>query len=209
MTEAPSKQPPEQKPKSRLWSSILPLFIFLGIAGASYSLLSTEGRNVSALPSALLDKPAPKLDVPPLEGLIENGRQVPGMDKEMFTSSEVNRISIVNVFASWCVPCRQEHPYIVELGKDERIQLIGINQRDSTRNALSFLAELGNPYDAVGVDRKGRASIEWGVYGVPETFIVNRQGRIIYKHVGPINARDLQQKFMPIIEEALKSNSSS
>jgi cytochrome c biogenesis protein CcmG/thiol:disulfide interchange protein DsbE len=209
MTEAPSKQPPEQKPKSRLWSSILPLFIFLGIAGASYSLLSTEGRNVSALPSALLDKPAPKLDVPPLEGLIENGRQIPGMDKDMFTSSEVNRISIVNVFASWCVPCRQEHPYIVELGKDERIQLIGINQRDSTRNALSFLAELGNPYDAVGVDRKGRASIEWGVYGVPETFIVNRQGRIIYKHVGPINARDLQQKFMPIIEEALKSNSSS
>ena len=100
MTEAPSKQPPEQKPKSRLWSSILPLFIFLGIAGASYSLLSTEGRNVSALPSALLDKPAPKLDVPPLEGLIENGRQVPGMDKEMFTSSEVNRISIVNVFKS-------------------------------------------------------------------------------------------------------------
>lgn len=209
MTESSSKKQSEGKPKSRLWSSILPLFVFLGIAGASYSLLSTEGRDVSALPSALLDKPAPALDVPPLEGLVENGKPVPGMNKDMFLNAATNKVSIVNVFASWCVPCRQEHPYIVELGKDERIQLIGINQRDSTKNALSFLAELGNPYDAVGVDRKGRASIEWGVYGVPETFIVNPQGRIIYKHVGPINARDLQQKFLPIIEQALKSNSSS
>lgn len=193
------------KPKARLWSSILPLFIFLGIAGASYSLLSTEGRNVSALPSALIDKPAPELSVPELTGLNANNQQVPGMTPGMFK----DKISIVNVFASWCVPCRQEHPQIVELGEDDRLQMVGINQRDSTKNALGFLAELGNPYDVVGVDRSGRASIEWGVYGVPETFIVNHQGRIIYKHVGPISPRGLQEKLMPIIEDAIQSANSS
>lgn len=178
------------KPKARIWTSILPLFIFLGIAGASYSLLSTEGRDVSALPSALLDKPAPNLGVPELKGLTTNGQQIPGMTQDMFK----DKISIVNVFASWCVPCRQEHPQIIELGKDDRLQIVGINQRDSTKNALGFLQELGNPYDVVGVDRSGRASIEWGVYGVPETFIVNHQGRIIFKHVGPISLRDLEKK---------------
>ena len=193
------------KPKARIWSSILPLFIFLGIAGASYSLLSTEGRDVSALPSALIDKPAPNLGVPELKGLMVNGEQIPGMTQDMFK----DKISIVNVFASWCVPCRQEHPQIVELGKDDRLQIVGINQRDSNKNALGFLAELGNPYDVVGVDRSGRASIEWGVYGVPETFIVNHQGRIIYKHVGPISPRGLQEKLMPIIEDALQSANSS
>jgi len=195
----------EPKPKARIWTSILPLFIFLGIAGASYSLLSTEGRDVSALPSALLDKPAPNLGVPELKGLVENGKQIPGMTQDMFQG----KVSIVNVFASWCVPCRREHPQIVNLGKDDRLQIVGINQRDSTKNALGFLQELGNPYDIVGADRAGRASIEWGVYGVPETFIVNHQGRIIYKHVGPINPRGLEEKLMPIIEDAIESATSS
>lgn len=195
----------ETKSKARVWTSILPLFIFLGIAGASYSLLSTEGRDVSALPSALLDKPAPDLSVPELKGLMVNSEQIPGMSPNMFK----DKISIVNVFASWCVPCRQEHPQIVELGKDDRLQIVGLNQRDSTKNALRFLEELGNPYDVVGVDRAGRASIEWGVYGVPETFIVNHQGRIIYKHVGPISPRGLEEKLIPIIEDALQSAKSS
>ena len=193
----------QAKPKPRIWSSILPLFVFLGIVGASYSLLSTEGRNVSALPSALLDKPAPDLGAPPLDGLKQNGKQIPGMTQAMFQG----KVSIVNVFASWCVPCRQEHPQIVKLGQDNRLQMVGINHKDSNKNALGFLAELGNPYDVVGVDRKGRASIEWGVYGVPETFIVNKQGRIIFKHVGPVNKRDLEERLMPIIEDALKSAS--
>lgn len=195
----------QEKSKPKIWSSILPLFIFLGIAGASYSLLSTEGRNVSALPSALIDKPAPELSVPELKGLSVNGEQIPGMTPGMFK----DKISIVNVFASWCVPCRQEHPQIVKLGEDDRLQIVGINQRDSTKNALGFLAELGNPYDSVGVDRSGRASIEWGVYGVPETFIVNHEGRIIFKHVGPISRRSLEEKLMPIIEDAINSNTSS
>jgi len=195
----------QEKSKPKIWSSILPLFIFLGIAGASYSLLSTEGRDVSALPSALIDKPAPDLNVPELAGLAVNGEQVPGMKQGMFK----DKVSIVNVFASWCVPCRQEHPQIIELGKDDRLQVVGINQRDSTRNALGFLSELGNPYDVVGVDRNARASIKWGVYGVPETFIVNHESRIIFKHVGPINQRDLEERLIPIIEDAIKSANSS
>jgi len=195
----------DKKPRAGIWTSILPLFIFLGIAWASYSLLSTEGRNVAALPSALIDKPTPQLTIPPLEGLVENGRQVPGMSPEIFR----DKISIVNVFASWCGPCRQEHPYIIELGEDERVQVVGINHKDSTRNALGFLDELGNPYDFVGVDRAGRASIEWGVYGVPETFIVNGEGRIIFKHVGPISKRDLEERFKPIINDMLEGDANS
>ena len=125
------------------------------------------------------------------------------MTKDMFSG----KVSIVNVFASWCVPCRQEHPQIVKLSEDDRLQMVGINHKDANKNALGFLAELGNPYDAVGVDRSGRASIEWGVYGIPETFIVNAQSKIIFKHVGPISENDLTQKIMPIIEDALKSAS--
>ncbi len=190
-----------EKPKPRIWFSILPLFVFLGIAGASYSLLSTDGRNVSALPSALLDKPAPNLGVPPLDGLTTNNQQVPGMAQDLFKG----KVSIVNIFASWCVPCRQEHPQIIKLAEDERVQIVGINHKDGTKNALGFLAELGNPYDIVGVDRSGRASIEWGVYGIPETFIVNHEGTIIFKHVGPLSEKDLSQKLMPIIEEAIQN----
>lgn len=198
-----TEQATKQKPKQRIWTSILPLFVFLGIAGASYSLLSKEGRDVSALPSALLDKPAPSLGVPELIGLSKNNAQIPGMTQDMFKG----KISVVNVFASWCVPCRQEHPQIVKLGNDARLQIVGINHKDGNKNALGFLSELGNPYDVVGVDRSGRASIEWGVYGVPETFIVNHEGRIIYKHVGPVSSRALQERLMPIIEDAIKSAS--
>lgn len=191
------------KSKSQLWTAILPLFVFLGIAGASYSLLSTDGRNVSALPSALLDKPAPNLGVPPLEGLNKNNQQVTGMTQDLFKG----KVSIVNIFASWCVPCRQEHPQIVKLAEDDRLQMVGINHKDGTKNALKFLAELGNPYDIVGVDRSGRASIEWGVYGIPETFIVNHKGTIIFKHVGPLSKKDLTQNLMPIVEDAIKNAS--
>lgn len=200
---AERKMTEQEKKKPRIWTSILPLFIFLGIAGASYSLLSTEGRNASALPSALIDKPAPDLEIPALVGLNQAGKPVPGMAPNMFEG----KVSIVNVFASWCVPCRQEHPQIVKLAEDNRIQVVGINHKDSTNNALKFLAELGNPYTVVGVDRSGRSSIEWGVYGVPETFIVNQKGRIIFKHVGPVSENDLSQRIMPIIEDALKNAS--
>jgi len=181
--------------KSNLWVSILPLFIFLALAGVFYSLLSTEGRDTSALPSALLNDPAPVLIVPPL---VETG--LPGMEADTF---KTGKVSVVNIFASWCVPCRQEHPQIVKLGQDDRIQLVGINHKDGNRNALSFLEELGNPYDVIGVDRNGRASIEWGVYGVPETFLVDGKGIIFYKHVGPISPAQLEKQILPLLEQKL------
>jgi len=181
--------------KSNLLVAVLPLVVFLIFAAIFYSLLSTEGRNTSALPSALLNEPAPVLIVPPLE---QTG--LPGMEARTFRSG---KISVVNVFASWCVPCRQEHPQIVKLGEDERVQLVGINHKDGNRNALSFLEELGNPYDVIGVDRNGRASIEWGVYGVPETFFVDGKGVIFYKHVGPISPAQLNNTILPLLEQKL------
>jgi len=200
MTEQQSAS--SKKSKSGIWISILPLIIFMGLAGVFYSLLSTEDRNVSALPSALLDKPAPNLGVPELKGLLNNNQQVPGMTKDMF----LGKISVVNVFASWCVPCRQEHPQIIKLSEDDRFQIVGINQRDSNKNALGFLEELGNPYDAVGVDRAGRASIEWGVYGVPETFLVDQKGVIFYKHVGPISEAALNKQIIPLLESKIQDS---
>ena len=185
--------------KHRPWLAILPLFVFLGLAGVFYSLLATEGRDTSALPSALLDEPAPRLIIPELPGLTSDGIQVPGINADTFTG----KTSVVNIFASWCIPCRQEHPQIVKLGEDERIQIVGINHKDSARNALGFLAELGNPYDVVGVDRQGRASIEWGVYGVPETFLVDDKGIIFYKHVGPVSAAQLDNIIMPLLERKI------
>jgi cytochrome c biogenesis protein CcmG/thiol:disulfide interchange protein DsbE len=191
----------KHSPGSKSWLAFLPLVVFLGLAGMFYMLLTTEDRDISALPSALLDKPVPALALPPLDGLETVGKPVPGMVPEMFAG----KLSVVNVFASWCVPCRQEHPQIMSLANDDRWQVIGINHKDATRNARAFLEELGNPYDSVGVDRNGRASIEWGVYGVPETFLVDRNGRIFYKHVGPISDKALRNRILPLLEDQLKS----
>jgi len=194
----------ENKPSNfRIWIAILPLVLFLGLAGLFYSLLTTEGRDTSALPSALLNDPAPRLIVPELSGVAVNGAQVPGINGDTF----FGKLSVVNIFASWCVPCRQEHPQIVALGKDRRIQLVGINHKDSNRNARAFLEELGNPYDVIGVDRNGRASIEWGVYGVPETFLVDKNGIIFYKKIGPISEKELKSVILPLIEQNLAANS--
>jgi len=110
--------------------------------------------------------------VPPLEGLLANGAQVPGLDPAVFKG----RVSVVNVWASWCLPCHDEAPLLTELGKDKRLQIVGINYKDAPDNARRFLGRYGNPFGVVGVDGNGRASIEWGVYGVPETFVVGARG---------------------------------
>jgi cytochrome c biogenesis protein CcmG/thiol:disulfide interchange protein DsbE len=128
---------------------------------------------------------------------------VPGLDPAVFKG----KVSVVNVWASWCVPCHDEAPLLTELGKDTRLQLVGINYKDAPDNARRFLGRYGNPFGIVGVDGNGRASIEWGVYGVPETFIVGRDGRIAYKVVGPITAQNLEQVIKPQIEKALAGGS--
>jgi len=175
----------------------LPLIVFLVLAGIFYKQLAAGG-STSDLPSVLIGRDAPRTELPALEGLREAGIQVPAFSFELFKG----KVSLVNVWASWCAPCRQEHPLLVELGKADNVQIIGLNYKDKNENALRFLGQLGNPYDAVGVDNNGRGAIEWGVYGVPETFIIGPQGKIIHKHVGPLTPQAMQQTILPIIEKA-------
>jgi cytochrome c biogenesis protein CcmG/thiol:disulfide interchange protein DsbE len=138
-----------------------------------------------------------------LAGLQADATQVPGLDPAAFKG----KVSLVNVWASWCVPCHDEAPLLTEVAKDKRFQLVGINYKDASDNARRFLGRYGTPFGRVGVDANGRASIEWGVYGVPETFVVGREGTIVYKLVGPITPDNLRTVLMPQMEKALKAGS--
>lgn len=168
----------------------IPLAVFLALAAV---FLFRIGGDHSVVPSALIGKPAPQLSLPALEGA---GR--PALDPASFKGN----VTIVNVWASWCAPCRVEHPLLVRLAKDPRIRVAGINYKDQPANALKFLTQLGNPFAAIGVDTAGRAAIEWGVYGVPETFLVGRDGMIRYKQVGPITPENLS-RLLAEIDKAL------
>ena len=155
------------------------------------------GRDTTLVPSVLINQPVPEFALDPVEGL-----DVPGFSTLTLQAGGEPRVRVVNVFASWCIPCRDEHPFLEILAERDDIRLYGINQKDAPENARAFLAELGNPYDAIGADRDGRASIEWGVYGVPETFVVSPSGIITYKHIGPISARSREESVIPAIEAA-------
>ena len=195
---ANSSASPRSRPRSRSWLMALPLLGFLALAGLF--LLRLYGGDPSRIPSALIGRPAPQTSLPPLEGLLANGAQVPGLDPAVFKG----KVSVVNVWASWCVPCHDEAPLLTELGKDKRLQIVGINYKDAPDNARRFLGRYGNPFGVVGVDGNGRASIEWGVYGVPETFVVGREGTIVYKMVGPVTPANLDRVLKVEIEKALK-----
>ncbi len=168
----------------------IPLAIFLALAAV---FLFRIGGDHSVVPSALIGKPAPQLALPALDGANR-----PALDPASFKGN----VTVVNVWASWCAPCRVEHPLLVRLAKDQRIRVAGINYKDQPANALKFLSSLGNPFAAIGADAAGRAAIEWGVYGVPETFLVGRDGRIRYKQVGPITPENLP-RLLAEIEKAL------
>jgi len=180
---------------------VLPLAIFACLAAILWFRLGSG--DPSRIPSALIGRPAPQTTLPPLEGLVANGGQVPGLDPSVFRG----KVSIVNVWASWCVPCHDEAPLLTELGHDSRLQVVGINYKDSPANARRFLGRYGNPFGIVGVDANGRASIEWGVYGVPETFIVGRDGNIMYKLVGPVTPESMNNVLKAEIDKAMKSGS--
>jgi cytochrome c biogenesis protein CcmG/thiol:disulfide interchange protein DsbE len=172
---------------------LVPLGIFLALA-AVFLIRLEAGGNPEAIPSALVGKVAPEFALQPLEGAERPG---------FATADLKGAVTVVNVFASWCGPCRIEHPQLIDLARDDRIRMVGINYKDVPDNAVRFLAELGNPYAAIGVDRAGRTAIDWGVYGVPETFVVDRDGVIRLKHVGPIDQRALDDEIRPAIEAAL------
>ena len=179
----------------------IPLVAFLALA--ALFMLRLGAGDPSRIPSALIGHPAPATNLPPLPGLERDGKPVPGLD-----SAELKgEVTVLNVWASWCVPCRDEAPLLLALAADRRIRVVGINYKDQPDNARRFLGRYGNPFVANGTDANGRAAIEWGVYGVPETFVVGRDGRIAYKLIGPITADNLDQALKPAIEKALASRS--
>jgi cytochrome c biogenesis protein CcmG, thiol:disulfide interchange protein DsbE len=168
---------------------ILPVAVF---AGVGIGLAVGLTRDPGVLPSALIDKEVPAFELPPLSGVAK-----PGLAQADLEDGEV---ALVNVFASWCVPCRVEHPLLMRLA-DEGLPIYGINYKDRPEDARAWLEELGDPFRRIGADQNGRVGIEWGVYGVPETFVVDRDGRIRHKHVGPLQPRDLEQTILPLVRE--------
>ena len=182
---------------------LLPLLIFLALAVLMYARLGSG--DPSRIPSALIGQPAPATDLPAVPGLEREGQPVPGLSAADFAGT----VTLLNVWASWCVPCHDEAPLLMRLAEDKRIRVVGINYKDQPENARRFLGRYGNPFAAAGADLNGRASIEWGVYGVPENFLIDRDARIVYKLVGPITQQNLETVIKPEIEKALKGAPSS
>jgi cytochrome c biogenesis protein CcmG/thiol:disulfide interchange protein DsbE len=176
---------------------LLPLVVFLGLAVLFWAGLYSG--DPSLIPSALIGHPAPQTPLPPVAGLERDGTPVPGLDPTKFKGA----VTVVNVWASWCVPCHDEAPLLMQLSQDNRFHLVGINYKDEPDNARRFLDRYGNPFAAAGADHSGRAGIEWGVYGVPETFVVGRDGRIAYKLIGPITPDNMESVLKPQIDKAL------
>mgnify|MGYP001325835382 CR=1 FL=1 len=182
MTEAVA--PPARR-RLALFGIPLALFALVGLL-----LAIGLTRDPSTLPSALIDKPAPQFALPPIAGRDTHG----------FARSDLGgQPMLVNVFASWCVPCRIEHPVIGALA-ERGVPVQGINYKDRPEDATAWLAELGDPFQHVGADRDGRVGIEWGVYGVPETYVVDKDGRIAHRHVGPLQPRDVERTILPLLE---------
>ena len=175
-----------------MWKYFLPLVIF----GLFFLLLKTgmndimEGKNVNELPSPLINKPAPQFELPSLTD----------PSKTVSNASFGNELAVVNVWATWCVGCRQEHPFLMELSKTGSVPVYGLNWRDNQPEAQRFLQQLGNPYVDSAFDGDGRVGIDWGVYGAPETFLIGPDGTVLYKHLGPLNRALWDQYFVPHIE---------
>jgi cytochrome c biogenesis protein CcmG/thiol:disulfide interchange protein DsbE len=149
------------------------------------------GRDPSIVPSPLIGKPVPKFSLPPVEG-----------HKLGLSSGDLcGDVSLVNVFASWCVACREEHPLLMRLKQQQVLLINGLNYKDKPDDAARWLETMGDPYARTGADLDGRVAIDWGVYGVPETFVVDRRGRIAFKQVGPITPEVLRRRIMPLVEE--------
>ncbi|MDP9563147.1 DsbE family thiol:disulfide interchange protein [Rhizobium rhizogenes] len=198
MTQASQDQNTKAKStgRTRYALALLPLLLFGGFAIIAGKMLydqDVNGLDISAIPSALIGTKAPALSLPPLEG-----SNLPALNE----AAVKGKLTLVNVFASWCIPCRQEHPILQELAKDKRITVVGINYKDKPDNALRFLGELGNPFAAIGVDPNGKAAIDWGVYGIPESYLVGADGTILYKKVGPFDARSVERDLLPAITAA-------
>ena len=180
-----AEQAPRRRSRGRALV-LLPAALFAALAAAFYwGLMNSDDR----LPSALIGRAVPEFDLPPIEG----------RDDGLSSADLQGEVSIVNVWASWCVPCRVEMPLLVELAARGTVPIHGINYKDAPDAALAFLDETGDPYTRIGADRSGRASLDWGVYGLPETFVIDAEGRIAYKHIGPFDRRSLEEDILPVV----------
>lgn len=173
---------------------LLPLGFFAAMALLFFHQL-TNGSQPSVIPSALIGDPAPAFDLPMLGDETARLR----LDDPAYAG----KVRVVNFWASWCPPCRDEHPLLTRLAENRQIRLIGINHKDQPANAQRFLGQLGNPYAAIGVDPRGRTGIDWGVYGLPESFIVGADGTIRHKIVGPLSAAELNGAFGQALDAAI------
>lgn len=169
----------------------IPLAVFAAVAGL---LALGLGRDPRVIPSVMIDRPLPAFDLPALDG-----SGAPGLAS---TDLGQGKPALINIFASWCVPCRAEHPYLMELAGHEDFALYGINYKDPPEDARAFLAQLGNPYARIGADANGRTAIDFGVYGVPETYVISADGRILHRHVGPLRAEDVSETILPVLRAA-------
>jgi len=177
--------------RNRGWIVAIPVVIFAALAYLFFVGLS---GNPNEIPSALIGKPVPEFQLPAIAG-----SGIPSFDSAALKRGQV---TVVNVWASWCVPCRDEHPLLTNLAKRSDIMVYGINYKDDPENARRFLGSLGQPFAAIGADQTGRVSVDWGVYGVPETYVVDGRGMIRYKWIGPLTAEALKGAFAAEIEKA-------
>lgn len=180
-------QPNKETRKSRKrLVFLLPVTLFIALAIALAWGLT---RDPGELPSVLIGKPVPEFALPPVQGRTLG---LSSIDLQ-------GEVSLVNVFASWCTACREEHPLFMRLSTSGVVPIHGLNYRDQPEDAAGWLDELGDPYTRTGADRNGRIGIDWGVYGVPETFVVGPDGRIAYKHVGPVTEQALKETILPLV----------
>ncbi len=188
---------PQSPPRRGLGWTLAPLIVFAAMA--SLFAFALQSGDPSKLPSALIGKPAPATQFAPIEGLLDAGIPVPG-----FAAADLakGKVSVVNFWATWCIPCIQEHAILMQLKQQTGVDIYGVNYKDDPTAARRFLGLRGNPFTAAGVDPQGRAAIEWGVYGMPETFVINGKGEIAYKHVGPLSEESITRLLIPEIEKA-------
>lgn len=178
----------ERRPRAPLSQVLvlLPLVVTTTLGVLFYWGLQDQD---DALPSALLGQSVPEFSLPPVGGRGEG----------LSTADLRGEVSLVNVWASWCAPCREEMPLLVELADEGTVRIYGINYKDDPEAALAFLEEVGDPYTRVGADTNGRVGLDWGVYGLPETFVIDAEGRIALKHVGPFDRKILEEKILPVV----------
>lgn len=206
-TAAADIKPPAGKRRQQrlLFIPFLLLAAFVALAFLRISA-QTDADNLDELPNALQGRPAPRLYLPRLEPAADTAPPSAGkaavINAFFDSNSFKGQVTLVNFWGSWCPPCRAEHPFLMSLAGNSAFQLVGVNYKDSADNAKRFLGSFGNPFRQIGFDSNGRAAIDWGVYGPPETFVLDKNGLILYRFVGPMNEAAFRAKILPLIRRA-------